>query len=1390
MNSRWQANRIGLINFWYYDDQEFSFAKGRMLLRGSNGSGKSVTMQSVIPLLLDGNMSPERLDPFGSRDRKMSSYLLEEGDEREERTGYLYLEFRRQEADAYLTIGMGIRARKGKPLDKWYFSLSDNRRVGKDFFLYKETGDKVTLSKRELENRVGEGGMVFDRQADYMAYVNRQIFGFETADEYKEMIDLLIQLRTPKLSKDFKPSVVNEILSDSLQPLSDEELMPMSEAIENMDTQMMNLKSRQEAKAAAEKINRVLDHYNRRVLYEKAQNYTDSRKHVFQLKKELERFKAVHDRALEREAQLTQEQEDMDARKLAMERERESLGQSDALSLKKQQSQLEQSIQGHERTCREKESQLGAKEEQRTETLLRWKDANDRLYEREQEISELLEEMSEEASAMAFEEHAFFSDELLKNLAQPFAFETHRGQMENTQKKIVQGLSVLRDETALRRQADEQRQNLDRQQREIDKTMRQMNEQGNLFVQVQNEWVEALYRWAGKNTELKPAPDALKDMAAFVRDYGENSDFAQVRNIAADAWLAARGGLLQSLCQEQEEERRLSDERAIVQEELESWENMREPEPERTPEVLKNRERLKNMGIPYDEFYKVLEFSDSLTEEACGRLEEALLHMGILDALVIDEDYKTQVLQMDSGCCDRYLFITHEHPKTSLLDVLDLNDNANNLFSNQRITGILSGIAYDGKGELPSDNDTTVIYDNGIYRIGALTGTITGSHRAGFLGTKAREASRQAAICACREQISLLERQLEAVRASQNILEQRLEKAQKEYEAFPADTDLREAWRMLVQVQQQLDNLRVGGQRLEEQLRDTSARLGEIHKKALDIAGSLYLTCSLEAFEKADDAARAYSQQFYRVKSCHELYLQSSAYLKELEGRLEDIDVDMDQIRYDLGAASRALKNDREAYASVTGQLALTGYEQIKERLDTCIAWLERYPSKLQGCIEERTRMAEQARRAQEQLEEGTRHLSELEKKDQWLGLCFEAELKLGYVFKPGEISGMDRLENGNASERPAGEAVLDNAGKVVELLAAEYRDVQKDALIARLNQVYFENRGFLTANQPVQTELFAGLDAEAPDGCPPAQRADIMAHCNGVAVSFSRLLESLEEEIIQLTQLIRDGDRELFEDVLANTISRKIRGKINGSVAWVEKMNALMGAMNTSSGLKLSLKWRSKTAEIEDQLDTQELVELLKKDYRVMKPEEAARLSAHFRSKVAQARRRAADGAGQISFYQVMKDTLDYRKWFEFQLFCQKSGERQRELTNSVFGTFSGGEKAMAMYVPLFSAVVAKYQGGRKDAPQLISLDEAFAGVDNKNIRDMFRLMTEFEFDFIINSQVLWGDCDTLDALAIYQLVRPQNARFVMVMPYLWNGRKKELIDNEAAMEQRCSDC
>ena len=65
--NRWKMNKLGFVNFWLYDHEEFQIKDGHILLRGDNASGKSITTQSFIPFLLDGNKSPERLDPFGSQ---------------------------------------------------------------------------------------------------------------------------------------------------------------------------------------------------------------------------------------------------------------------------------------------------------------------------------------------------------------------------------------------------------------------------------------------------------------------------------------------------------------------------------------------------------------------------------------------------------------------------------------------------------------------------------------------------------------------------------------------------------------------------------------------------------------------------------------------------------------------------------------------------------------------------------------------------------------------------------------------------------------------------------------------------------------------------------------------------------------------------------------------------------------------------------------------------------------------------------------------------------------------------------------------------------------------------------------------------------------------------
>ena len=1359
MNSRWQANKIGLINFWYYDEQEFPFVKGRILLRGSNGSGKSVTMQSVVPLLLDGNMSPERLDPFGSRDRKMSSYLLEENDGREERTGYLYLEFKRKDSETYLTIGMGIRARRGKPLDKWYFSLTDGRRIGKDFFLYKDMGEKVTLSKKELENRVADGGRVFERQVEYMEYVNRQIFGFETADEYKEMVDLLIQLRTPKLSKDFKPSVINDILSDSLQPLSDEDLRPMSEAIENMDTMNMNLKGRREAKQAAEKIYTVFNKYNKILLYDKADRYMQAQQKLQEALKEQKEYQDKYADCTEKIRQLELRIQDLNGKRETFEKEKESLSKSDAVALKTREVQLVEEIAQHSKILAEKNKFLASKEEQYRDVEKQIKEEEDRKYEKEKEIDALLEEMQDEAEQMAFQEFVFMKDELCEKLEEPYKFDLHRQQFDGVRKNIQSGFQILEELKILEKQKDEMLQAREKQIRELDQVQRKIAELEDLLIQVENEWKEAFYKWNEDNTELKLDRDLLGRLSTFADHYDKTSDFVTVRQKVGDKWAEKNAGIVTDIGAKKHEWNLEKEELSRVKIELAEWEDQKEPQPERPDTVVRNRERLKKAGIPYQEFYKVIEFGAGLDDETCDHLEEALLKMGILDAIVVEEQYKEQVLVPVKGCEDHYLFAGKPAEGKSLLDILELNENVNDIFSNQRLTGILSNISYGGE-------EMVSITSDGTYHMGVLTGTVTGEYQAGYLGIKARERNRLVRIEECKKRIAEIEENIAMIQRECEILQQRKCRLEEEYKCLPDDTDMREALNSLMEQEREQEQLRIANRKLEEQLTAFLENIKNKKRAVLEIAEKLYLTCSYEVFFEAKNAAEGYDKALVGLKSDHEMLVHSVRYLKDRKQHLEDLDDDLDQIRYDIAEQERQIKRQQEERESILGQLALTDYEAIRERLDTCVRWLKIFPQELQKQVAEKTQTIDKAQQIEKDQKTNEDKISLYEHRAGFFAKCYESEKGLAYVKLPDQI--------------------VDDVKHIQEYLATDVKGMDKDSVITNLNQVYFENRIFLTDHQLTQSSLFEDFDKEEKIEGFSAKRLDISARYQGIKVSFTSLLTHLEEDILELENLIKDGDRELFEDILANTVSRKIRGKINASNIWVQKMNRLMNGMDTSSGLKLSLRWRSKTAEKEDQLDTRELVELLKKDYRLMSEEEAAKLSSHFRSKVDEARRSARESSGMISFYQIMKETLDYRKWFEFQLFSQKSGERQKELTNSVFGTFSGGEKAMSMYVPLFSAVVAKYQGGREDAPRLISLDEAFAGVDNRNIRDMFRLMTQFGFDFIINSQVLWGDCDTLDALAIYQLIRPENAKFVTVMPYLWNGHGKELLDDEESVEQR----
>ena len=289
-------------------------------------------------------------------------------------------------------------------------------------------------------------------------------------------------------------------------------------------------------------------------------------------------------------------------------------------------------------------------------------------------------------------------------------------------------------------------------------------------------------------------------------------------------------------------------------------------------------------------------------------------------------------------------------------------------------------------------------------------------------------------------------------------------------------------------------------------------------------------------------------------------------------------------------------------------------------------------------------------------------------------------------------------------------------------------------------------------------------------------QRFTITLQKDGREMSLYQFIVSLQADIALTESVLEENDRKLFEDILLETISHKLRRRINESQKWCADMTALMGTMNTSMGLHFSLDWKPRKAETEEELDTVKLVSLLNKDRMLLTKQDSEMVSDHFRAKVRKARQDSIELGMTANYGDLIRNVLDYRTWYEFHLYYQREGELKKELTDRVFSRFSGGEKAMAMYVPLFAAVSAQYQKASESAPKLLALDEAFAGVDDRNISAMFELVGTLDFDYIMNSQALWGCYSCVRNLNIVELHRPGNASFVTILRYFWNGSVRVL--------------
>ncbi len=1344
MRERWKMNRIGFVNFWLYDEEDFEFEDGKLLLRGQNGSGKSITTQSFIPFVLDGDRTPSRLDPFGSSDRRMEYYFLgEEG--REESTGYLFLEFRKEDSEEYRTIGIGQKAKRGKTMDFWSFVILDGRRVGYDLWLYKEVGsNKIPFDKREMKGELGEDNFFTDSQSEYKKHVNQYIFGFRKEEQYEQFIKLLVKVRAPKLSKEFKPTKVYDILNDSLQTLTDEDLRPMVDAMEKMDEIQDSLEMLNRAFGDVKIIRNEYNHYNQYMLAKKAQNYLNKKQEV-----EIEQARLEEQEQKQREAEAEQKKAAEETVRLTEEKKLKETECSALMDpelekadqkLGKLKGDYSEAREGEQRwKNRIEDFKVQIREEERN-----LKKLQDSMEQRRDTLKERREELDEQQEILQWEQH--------EKVKQKISLEEYEEKDEITanllirKNQLTEGKNVLYRYEEISNRYEEAAGQLEEAKRKKTEEEQQLETAEEQVADRTDEWITEVFRRVENASEWHPDRDVLQQAEQKVKQYRSVSDGMEIQEIFRGDYEGQR----QQLADEKNKiQSQLADQNEILKEtkeQLQQVQEQKELEPERNEAVEKSRESLKQAGIMAIPFYKTVEFSKDLDETACARLEAQLQQSGVLDALVVPrEDFakiKTDypefldvVLQTEGRGDSNFtkLTISEDLPQKLTEPVREILSNMHE--KEGRTQGIYFGT-------------------DGIFQHGILTGKAD-KKAAEYVGYLARKRRKEQRIQELQEQIEEIGRKIEKLENEIQKIQERMDRQQEEYLGIPGFSKIQTALSKKEEQERLLEMLEQEYLKLQEQEYRLSEQKKQQYQEVLKVCKQLPYSRTVEAYEEAINAAEEYGRlwQCIRQELLHIQTEHSSCMDKkeQIERSNENLDAAFAEKRvYSTKAKEYEIQiRQLEEYLNSPERVEKTKrLNQVKDELKQInekLSNLQSDMAKQEGMLQVwRKDLPEQKAKLQEAIIEETA-----------LRNYFEEELDLKLILSR------------------EGRTVWDCAGEAVKLLRGSDKNREPSEMLQSLHDTYHKHNGSLVSYGTCIEECFG--DAETVGAI--RKRYRIVSVWNGKKVYLEEFYIVLKRTIEETQLLIQDKDRELFEDILSQTISQQLTDRISESRRWTMDMSNLMKEIDTSMGLRFSLEWKPCKAENDRELDTADLEQILLRDRELLTVEDIEKVAGHFRSKIRTEKAKLEEEGTIINYMDLVRDALDYRKWFEFQMFFRRGEETKKPLTNAAFNRFSGGEKAMAMYVPLFGAVNAQYKkADNKDHPRIIALDEAFAGVDDKNIKSMFELVHKLDFDYIMNSQALWGCFETVKGLRIAELHRPENSQVVSVIRYTWNGHERIL--------------
>jgi uncharacterized protein (TIGR02680 family) len=1355
---RWQPLRLGLVELFHYDSEEFWFRDGHLLLRGNNGTGKSKVLSLTLPFLLDAQLKSSRVEPDGDSGKRMSWNLLMSSYDR--RIGYAWIEFARLADDGtprYLTLGAGLSAVAARPqVDSWFFVLEDasGARINQDLWLTSD--QRVVLTRERLRDALQGRGQLFETAASYRRAVDERLYHLGTR-RYDALIDTLIQLRQPQLSKKPDESALSDALTEALPPLAPELLGDVAEALGQLEEDRRQL---EEYQALARAVERFDQRY-------RVYAGTQSRRQARALRQAQSEFDSASRARGEAQARLETAtiaeagaEQAHDAAELALTRERTRLDTLREDPTMQDANRLDAAAKDAAARQRAREAATTAVDQARRRLRRSTEEtehAAQRMAQAERHMTGLRRDCATHGETAGLTVSHSESPLAILDAADlaalaPLAFDQACAGLRSLVLGRREQIAVLRQRHAELAAAESRQQQCRQardQRQDAVEAAAQRREQTDTEVEQQGrQLIEAWERHFGSIQQLHVSSDDSVAALAALADWvlgldGDNParHCLQAAQQQASLRLAQRRVSLDGQRQTLQAERdALDDERHR----LEAGIDTAPPLPATRDAAV----RTARAGAP---LWQLVDFRDTVTAAQRAGLEAALEAAGLLDAWV-SPDGRLQAGDGGVLLHDTQVLQRQPHPQ-SLAAWLHPDVPADGTVPAALIEQVLAGIAC--ADDDPADSEAWVAPD-GRFRLAALAGAWA-KPAAVHIGYAARAVARARRLAEIAERLTQLADELEVVRAmaAQLALDQDL--AAEEWRLAPADEALRNAHLAAAASAREVQTARQLLAEADRQHQEADQALQTVRQRLAVDAADLRLPASAAELPAVETALNQY----------HDAQLGLAQAIREVRVALPDL---QRHRRRESEARDELVRQAEQlAMARIEAEEAAVRHQVLRDAVGTKVEELHRQLAEAGAAVLASDEALKLARRT--------------------LAAAGEARAIAGEQATTANAAFQHRSDARSEAvarfQRFAATGLLSAALPQTELPDPDSPWTIDPALTLarRTEQALSELKDDDDAWTRVQrqigedlTELQRALSALGHQA--QAEQSDwgLVAHIiyQNRPERPDRLAARLAQEIAQRGELLTAKERAVLENHLQAEIAAEVQRLLQAADTQRDAINRELYARPTSTGVRYRLLWQPLAEEEGAPVGLEAARKrLLNTNADLWSAEDRAVVGAMLQQRIAAERELADAGAGRDgggSLIEQLARALDYRRWHRFRVERWQDGHWRK-----LSGPASSGERALGLTVPLFAAVASFYsQGSSSLAPRLMLLDEAFAGIDDTARAHCMGLIREFDLDFVITSEREWACYAELPGVAICQLQRREGIDAVFVSRWSWDGRAK----------------